>query len=77
VTNRWAEMRFQKTLGHSILEAIQRARMATICSMLKETDLSFREISRRCGFSQPHHLCTIFKQQFSMTMSDYRTRNRT
>ncbi len=77
VTRRWAEMRFQKTLGHSILEAIQRARMATICSMLKETDLPFREISRRCGFSQPHHLCTVFRQQFGMTMSSYRNRHKT
>ncbi|OGV61042.1 MAG: hypothetical protein A2283_22620 [Lentisphaerae bacterium RIFOXYA12_FULL_48_11] len=74
VTRRWAEMRFNKTLGHSIVESIQKARMTTICSMLKETDLSFREISRRCGFSQPHHLCTIFKQQFGVTMSKYRER---
>lgn len=73
ITRRWAEMRFQKTLGQSILDVIQRARMATICSMLKETDLSFSEISRRCGFAQPHHLCTIFKQQLGMTMGKYRS----
>jgi len=75
VTCRWAEMRFQKTLGTSIMEAIQRARMATICSMLKETNLSFKEISRRCGFSQPHHLCTVFKNELGMTMSKYRSRH--
>jgi AraC-like DNA-binding protein len=72
VTCRWAELRFQQSLGRSIHDTIQHARMTTVCAMLKETRLAFSEISRRCGFAQPNHLCTIFKQQFGMTMSEYR-----
>lgn len=72
VTCRWAELRFQQSLGRSIHNTIQHARMTTVCAMLKETSLAFSEISRRCGFAQPNHLCTIFKQQFGMTMSAYR-----
>ncbi len=72
VTCRWAELRFQQSLGRSIHDTIQHARMTTVCAMLKETRLAFSEISRRCGFAQPNHLCTVFKQQFGMTMSEYR-----
>ena len=72
VTPRWAEMRFQQTLGHSILDAIQRTRMQTVCAMLKETDLPLNAISKKCGISHPNHLCALFRRQFGMTMSDYR-----
>lgn len=72
VTPRWAEMRFRQIAGASIAETIQHARMTTVCSMLKETDLSFSEISKRCGFTQMNYLCTLFKKQLGMTMSDYR-----
>lgn len=76
VTCRWAEMRFQQTLGQSVHDTIQKARMTTVCSMLKETALPFAEISKRCGFAQPNHLCAVFKRQFGMTMSDYRTQHK-
>ncbi len=74
VTCRWAEMRFQQALGQSIRATIQQARMVTVRALLEETGLSFGEISARCGFSQPHHLCTVFKRQFGMTMSAFRAR---
>ena len=43
---------------------------------LKETDLSLNAISKKYGFSQPNHLCALFKQQFGMTMSDFLNRNK-
>ncbi len=72
VTCRWAEIHFQQALGHSIHETIQRVRMSTVCAMLKETDLPLTALSKKCGFSQPNHLCALFKRQFGMTMSAYR-----
>lgn len=71
-SSRWLELRFRETLGHSVHDAIQRARMATVCAMLKETDLPLNAISKRCGFAHPNHLCTLFRNEFGTTMTDYR-----
>jgi LacI family transcriptional regulator len=75
VTSRWVEMRFRQALGHSVHDAIQRTRMATVCALLKETRLPLNAISTRCGFAQPNHLCMLFKRQFGLTMGDYRARH--
>ncbi len=72
VSSRWLELHFQQTLGYSIHAAIQRARMATVCAMLKDTETPLNAISKKCGFSHPNHLCTLFKRQFGSTMSAYR-----
>ena len=72
VTPRWAESRFKQVMGESIHEKIHRTRLNTICAMLKETEMSLSEISQRCGFSQLHHLCSTFKKEFGVTMSEYR-----
>ena len=77
VSSRWGELHFRQTLGYSVHEAIQRARMATVCAMLKDTDISLKAISKKCGISHPNRLCTLFKRQFGSTMSDYRERHRT
>jgi LacI family transcriptional regulator len=76
VSSRWVGLRFRQALGCSVLDAIQRARIATVCSMLKETDLPLSLLSKKCGFSQPNHLCSLFKRQFGMSMSCYRTQHR-
>ena len=76
ISCRWLEIRFQEALGYAIHDTIQRMRMESICTMLKETDLPLAVISRKCGFSMPNHLCTIFKRQFGYTMSDYRAQKK-
>jgi LacI family transcriptional regulator len=72
VTRRWLEMRFRELLDRSVYDVIQDIRMATVCAMLEETDLSLASISKKCGFAYSSHLCAHFKQHFNMTMSDYR-----
>ncbi len=74
VSNRWLEMRFSQNIGRTINIEIQRVRMATVCAMLKETALPLSTISKRCGFSHPNHLCTLFKRTQGMTMGEYRAR---
>jgi transcriptional regulator GlxA family with amidase domain len=65
-------MRFRESLGHTVREEIQRVRMMAVQAMLKETDLPFATISKRCGFAHPNHLCALFKATFQTTMSEYR-----
>ncbi len=76
VTPRWAENRFKEITGQSLHNNIHTARMKTICSLLSETEMPLNNIAARCGFSQLHHLCSIFKKEFGITMSEYRKSSR-
>ena len=72
VTQRWVEKRFAQTLGRSVMDEIQRARMDTVRSLVTRTTLPFSEIAKRCGFTGPNHLGVIFRQTYGSTMGDYR-----
>ena len=73
VTQRWVEKRFAQTLGRSVMDEIQRARMDTVRSLVGETALPFAEIAKRCGFTSANHLGVLFRQAFGSTMSDFRS----
>jgi len=75
VTRRWVEKRFGQTLNRSVMDEIQRVRMETIKALVGQTDQPFTQIARRCGFTCANHLGIIFKKQFGMTMSDFRSRS--
>lgn len=72
VTPRWAEECFKQALGHSLHDEIHRTRMATIRQMVANTDRPFSEIATQCGFRSVNHLCKLFKETFTCTMSDLR-----
>ncbi len=72
VTRRWAEKRFEQTLGRPVLDEIQRVRMDTIRALVSQTGQPFTRIATRCGFASANHLGIIFKERFGVTMSDYR-----
>lgn len=72
VTRQWAEKIFKRELGSSIMDEIKEVRMRTIRSLVGNTDTSFQEIAKQCGFESTHHLGNIFKERFGSTLSDYR-----
>jgi len=72
VTRRWVEIRFEQTLGRSVLDEIQRVRMDTLRALVSQTGQPFTKIASRCGFTSANHLGIIFKKRFGMTMSDFR-----
>jgi len=51
---------------------LQAARIKHACSLLKQTDLSVKEIAYACGFSSPHYFATCFKNSTGVTPSEYR-----
>ena len=51
---------------------LQEARIKHACSLLKQTDLSVKEIAYSCGFSNPHYFATSFKATTGLTPSEYR-----
>lgn len=72
VSRQWAERTFKKELGRSIMEEIKNVRMRSIHDMVVQTDLPFQEIAAECGFESANHLGIIFKQEFGVTMGEYR-----
>ena len=71
-SRRLTEIRFRETLGHTILDEIQRVRLERVCMLLRETNLQIGEIIRACGFDSESHVSTLFRRRFSCTMRDYR-----
>ncbi len=75
VTGRWLEKRFQETLGHSVLDELQRVRMESVASLVAGTQASFKAIARTCGQRSASHLSVIFRERFGMSMTAYRTKH--
>lgn len=55
---------------------LQEARIKHACSLLKQTDLSVKEIAYACGFSNPHYFATSFKTSCGLTPSVYREKTK-
>ena len=51
---------------------LQAARIKHACSLLKQTDMSVKEVAYACGFNNPHYFATCFKNTTGMTPSEYR-----
>jgi len=71
-SRRLAEIRFRRELGHTILDEIQRVRLARVCTHLRETNLQIGEIVRACGFDSESHVSILFRRRFGCTMRDFR-----
>ncbi len=51
---------------------LQEARIKHACSLLRQTDLSVKEVSYACGFSNQHYFATCFKASMGCTPSEYK-----
>lgn len=63
---------FRGESGMTVLEYIQREQMRHARVLLKEGNLSIKEISARLGFTNPSHFNRVFKRIAGMTPLDYR-----
>jgi LacI family transcriptional regulator len=71
-TPRWLEILFKRHLGFSVVDEIKRVRLKRVCVLLKESDLSFQEISILCGFENANYLSRIFRLEYGMTMTQFK-----
>lgn len=72
VSRRLAELRFRQAVGHSIHDELQRARLAQVRRLLRETDLSIAEITGQCGYESESYLGLVFRKHFGSTMRQFR-----
>ena len=76
VSLRLLELRFKAILNHGVRDEIENVRLANVKQMLRETDLSIKEIGYHCGFQSPACLCTVFRRKFGKSPQVWRTDER-
>lgn len=68
----YAEMRFRRATGQSILEAIQSVRLERAKELLRNPNQQLKSIADFCGFKSQNALCKFFLKKTGMTMSAWR-----
>jgi LacI family transcriptional regulator len=76
LSRRVLEHRFQKLVKRTPHAEIIRIRMERACRLLRETDLSLADISRRSGFADPDYFSVAFKSNMQTTPRNFRKSSR-
>jgi AraC-like DNA-binding protein len=63
---------FAKAAGATLVEYIQRVRLDEAKRLLREPDLSIREIARRVGFKTPAYFSRLFRRDTGLSARAYR-----
>ncbi|WP_269524517.1 AraC family transcriptional regulator [Coraliomargarita parva] len=74
LSRRSLERLFREDLHCTVLEQIQKVRVARAKRLLLETDLRIGEVAERAGFGNPRQLNRVFRQYEGEAPSMYRTR---
>lgn len=72
LSRRVLEKRFRKLLGRSVLSEIRRVRVAQICRLLAETNLSVSQIADSLGYTSIEHIARYFRSEMKMSPLAYR-----
>jgi len=76
ISRRALEIRFQRSLGWSIREEIERVRIGLAKQLLVETDLPLAKIAATTGFSSDDYMAKVFRASTNMTLAQYRRAHR-
>lgn len=72
VSRRMLERKFREQLGRTVLHEIRRARIELAKQLLVETDLPMPAIAKRAGFSGARRLAVVFREEESITPTEFR-----
>ncbi|MCX6900496.1 MAG: DNA-binding transcriptional regulator [Verrucomicrobia bacterium] len=72
LSRRVLEKRFRKLLGRSVLSEIRRVRVAQICRLLAETNLSVSQIADSLGYTSIEHIARYFRSEMKLSPLAYR-----
>ena len=76
VTERLAETRFKRAVGHRITEEIANVRLEHVLELLRNPKQDIGPIANICGWDSDAYLKRLFKKRFGMTMREWREANR-
>lgn len=74
ITRRSLERRFQRVLGHTILDEIIRCRLERSRRLLAETDMPLKELAYAAGFSGAAHMSKVFRRVEGVSPAEFRRR---
>ena len=60
--------------GSTFTELLRKKRLETAASLLSTTSLPIQEVSARSGIPDQNYFVKLFRQEYGMTPTDYRTR---
>jgi LacI family transcriptional regulator len=72
VSRRVLELKFNKSLGRTVLQEIRRVRVEKAKELLSRTNLDMEEVARRAGFSGARRLAVVFGEFAGIAPSIYR-----
>lgn len=72
ITRRSLERRFQRTLGHTILDEIIRCRLDRARQLLLKTDQPLKAVALAAGFSSTQHMSKVFHRAEGVAPARYR-----
>ncbi len=75
VTERLAETRFKRAVGHRITQEITSVRLERVLELLRNPDQDIGPIANICGWGSEAYLKRLFKTRFGMTMREWRARH--
>ena len=76
VSRSLADERFRKMTGRSLGEEITRVRLDAVKKKLIDTDIPIGRITELCGFTAPNYLKRLFRDNFGMSMKQFREARR-
>ena len=66
---------FREVTGEGLISYITNYRMNLAASLLLNTNLRVFEVAQRIGYRSTPYFCTVFKNKYGMTPSDFRDMN--
>ncbi len=63
---------FKEQTGTSPIKYLTQKRIESACAMLKDTNMSVKEISKTVGYENPLYFSQVFKNVLNMSPLDYR-----
>ena len=65
---------FRNTIGVTPIKYVRQLRLQRAAELLKTTDKKIVEIGEECGFQVMSYFSRVFREQFSVTPSQYRNK---
>lgn len=66
------QLRFRAALGRSLMDEVQRTRIARAQTLLAGGELPMSAVAERSGFPNSHRFCVVFRQKTGRTPTVYR-----
>lgn len=66
------ELRFKRAMGRTLFAEIRRVQLQRAESLVRERDLTLKQIAAQCGFGSVQHMTTLFAARFGRPPASYR-----